>query len=223
MALPLRASGQSTETLVNLFSGLLNYLSGDSKKLKSIMTAIPPPQGLNEDDYDAIEAAVTETVRGRWFLAEFARRNRMVEMRQLLDAMGRLEAVAAPNQLPQGSDPSIRLMIQRIKEIAARLGSIAADMRESGVSERFAEAIELEGRAVAGMMRAGTPRASGQIGEATQVTTAIAPTERLASPEAPQLRAQPWNGSSAPPKDARLALLSELDGRPLGEKLRLFT
>ncbi|QLP97603.1 MAG: hypothetical protein HZY79_09655 [Rhodoblastus sp.] len=37
---------------------------------------IPPPAGLTPDDYDRIEEAVMETARGRWFLAEFARRVR---------------------------------------------------------------------------------------------------------------------------------------------------
>ena len=52
------------------------------------MAPLPPPQGMSEHDYETIEAAVTETVRGRWFLGEFARRNRTAELRQLLDATG---------------------------------------------------------------------------------------------------------------------------------------
>ena len=38
----------------------------------------PQDGELSEDDYAAIEAAVMETARGRWFLAEFARRLRLV-------------------------------------------------------------------------------------------------------------------------------------------------
>ena len=44
-----------------------------------------------ERDFEAIEAAVMETPRGRWFLAEFAKRNRVAETRVLLDAVARLE------------------------------------------------------------------------------------------------------------------------------------
>ena len=36
----------------------------------------PAPMPLTDADYEAIEAAVVETNRGRWFLAEYARRNR---------------------------------------------------------------------------------------------------------------------------------------------------
>ncbi len=49
----------------------------------------PSPTSLS--DYDAIERAVTETERGRWFLNEFSRRNRVAETRTLLDAIARLE------------------------------------------------------------------------------------------------------------------------------------
>ena len=41
----------------------------------------PAPVAVSEADYDLIEAAVMETGRGRWFLAEHARRNRHAEVR----------------------------------------------------------------------------------------------------------------------------------------------
>jgi hypothetical protein len=51
----------------------------------------PSPPGIPEEDYDAIEAAVMETARGRWFLMEFARRNRTADTKVLLEAIQRLE------------------------------------------------------------------------------------------------------------------------------------
>ncbi|MFC4175132.1 hypothetical protein ACFOYU_24225 [Microvirga sp. GCM10011540] len=45
-------------------------------------------------DYDAIEAAVMETARGRWFLREFARRNRNADTEAVLAALGRIEKTA---------------------------------------------------------------------------------------------------------------------------------
>lgn len=53
----------------------------------------PSPTLLS--DYEAIERAVTETERGRWFLNEFSRRNRLAETRTLLDAIARLERALA--------------------------------------------------------------------------------------------------------------------------------
>ena len=47
-------------------------------------------------DYDAILAAVMETDRGRWFLAEYARRNRQADTAEVLAAIERLAAMARP-------------------------------------------------------------------------------------------------------------------------------
>jgi hypothetical protein len=43
------------------------------------------------NDYDAIERAIRETSRGRWFLHCYLERNRSAETRMLLDAIARLE------------------------------------------------------------------------------------------------------------------------------------
>jgi hypothetical protein len=51
----------------------------------------PSPPNIPEEDYEAIEAAVMETARGRWFLMEFARRNRTADTKVLLEAIARLE------------------------------------------------------------------------------------------------------------------------------------
>ncbi len=49
-----------------------------------------PPSPYREEDYEAIEAAVMETGRGRWFLSEFAKRNRHADTNMLLDAIQKL-------------------------------------------------------------------------------------------------------------------------------------
>ena len=53
------------------------------------MTRTSPPAA--SDEFEIIEAAVMETARGRWFLAEFARRTRAAETAALLQAIDRLE------------------------------------------------------------------------------------------------------------------------------------
>ena len=55
------------------------------------MANLPVPANLSEADYDAIEGAVMETARGRWFLAEYARRNRHADTTMLLKALDRIE------------------------------------------------------------------------------------------------------------------------------------
>ncbi len=57
------------------------------------------PQRSLAEDYAALEAALAATPRGRWFLAEYARRNRTAETELLLEAIAKLEtAVLKPQR-----------------------------------------------------------------------------------------------------------------------------
>src|SRR5476649_1129108 len=57
-----------------------------------------------EADYDAISEAFMETSRGRWFLSEYAKRNRNADTRMVLDAVARIEqSIAAQRQPAQDS------------------------------------------------------------------------------------------------------------------------
>ena len=49
----------------------------------------------SEEDYDAISEAFMETSRGRWFLGEYAKRNRNADTRMVLDAVARIEETLA--------------------------------------------------------------------------------------------------------------------------------
>lgn len=55
------------------------------------------PSGSAEDDFDAIEDAVMETARGRWFLDQYATRIRARETSALMAGMRRLETSIAAN------------------------------------------------------------------------------------------------------------------------------
>jgi hypothetical protein len=54
-------------------------------------------RGANPEDYELIKTAVLETARGRWFLAEHARRERADERLHLMSSIRRLERVAQEN------------------------------------------------------------------------------------------------------------------------------
>ncbi len=61
------------------------------------------PSLPSEADYDAIREAFMETSRGRWFLSEYAKRNRNADTRMVLDAVERIEqSIAAQKQSSQG-------------------------------------------------------------------------------------------------------------------------
>ena len=54
----------------------------------------------SEEDYDAISQAFMETSRGRWFLGEYAKRNRNADTRMVLDAVARVEETIAAQKQP---------------------------------------------------------------------------------------------------------------------------
>ena len=73
----------------------------------------------SEEDYDAISQAFMETSRGRWFLGEYAKRNRNADTRMVLDAVARIEESLAAQKQPApdkragrgaGRDPHARSM-----------------------------------------------------------------------------------------------------------------
>jgi hypothetical protein len=61
-------------------------------------SAAGPP---NEAEYNAVYAAVTATERGRWFLAEYANRNRCADTDLVIAAIARIEAAIHGEAAPQ--------------------------------------------------------------------------------------------------------------------------
>jgi hypothetical protein len=55
----------------------------------------------SEQDYDAISEAFMETSRGRWFLGEYAKRNRNADTRMVLDAVAKIEQALAAQKQPE--------------------------------------------------------------------------------------------------------------------------
>ncbi|MHB8270085.1 hypothetical protein [Bradyrhizobium sp.] len=87
-----------------------------------------------EADYDAISAAFMETSRGRWFLSEYAKRNRNADTRMVLDAVARIEQnlaaqkEAAPDHALAEALAAIREAVDEARAAAsAALGGAAMD------------------------------------------------------------------------------------------------
>lgn len=189
---------------------------------------IAPPEGVREDDFEAIEAAVMETVRGRWFLSEYARRARGDEIRQVLDAVARLEHVVTEKaeQRAMPADPSIRLLMQRLKEVTQHLDGLAGDMRAQGYDETLCEQIEAQARAVSGVLRLNGPAPSAT----ARLSTPPRALPRAPEAEAPAAAAPVAAPPAAPAKsdqgttqEQRYAALARLDALPMAEKLALFS
>jgi chemotaxis regulatin CheY-phosphate phosphatase CheZ len=81
---------------------------------------------IAEAEYEAIEAAVMETARGRWFLAEFARRNRTADTQVLLEAIGRLEQAVVAERSAQDLERLRFDLMEMAKAISLTKSEIAA-------------------------------------------------------------------------------------------------
>ena len=105
------------------------------------MTIAAPPSGLQPEDYEEIEAAVMETARGRWFLCEYARRQRAVETEGLRAAIARVEERL--DALGTPPCPEAVPFVERLSELAWTL-------RECGVEDYVCGKIEALAREIAG-------------------------------------------------------------------------
>jgi len=85
----------------------------------------------SEEDYAAISEAFMETSRGRWFLTEYAKRNRNADTRMVLDAVARIEE---------------SLAAQKDESLAAQREATAAAADISLNEARLAEARLAEAR-----------------------------------------------------------------------------
>ena len=109
------------------------------------MPATPAPPALSEADYDAIEDAVMETMRGRWFLAEYARRNRHADTTMLLTALDRIEAAMGTERSVQSVDQFRFDLVEMAKAIARTKAEIAAIKPDAAHHGKFGEAsVELD-------------------------------------------------------------------------------
>jgi hypothetical protein len=73
----------------------------------------------SEADYDAIQEAFMETSRGRWFLGEYAKRNRNADTKMVLDAVARIEGTLAAQKLPEPEperDPLLDQMLTSFRD-----------------------------------------------------------------------------------------------------------
>jgi hypothetical protein len=81
----------------------------------------------SEEDYDAIREAFMETARGRWFLDEYARRNRNADTSMVLDAVSRVEETLAAQRQAQPPE-------DKRPEMLAAIGSAVGEAEEAAVA-----------------------------------------------------------------------------------------
>jgi chemotaxis regulatin CheY-phosphate phosphatase CheZ len=82
-----------------------------------------------DDEFDRIELAMSESARGRWFLQEYARRNRSADTEMLLGAIHRLEGVVTSEREADHVDRmrgDIMDMAQAIARTKTEIAAISA-------------------------------------------------------------------------------------------------
>jgi chemotaxis protein CheZ len=90
----------------------------------------PPTRKLGlTQEYAALEKTLSATPVGRWFLAEYARRNRIPETQMLLDAIARLEAAVLKPQRQVAAPAIVLAELVEMSEAIARTRREIAQIR----------------------------------------------------------------------------------------------
>src|ERR1700733_3574057 len=93
-------------------------MADEAFALSPISARAPQP---SEGDYDAIQEAFMETSRGRWFLGEYAKRNRNADTKMVLDAVARIEGTLAAQKQPEPEPARDPLLDQLLASFRAAL------------------------------------------------------------------------------------------------------
>ena len=97
---------------------------------------------LSQADYEAIEAAVMETARGRWFMAEYAKRNRQADTLQLLGAIQRIERVVGLGVQETSREANLIEAAALISDLRVDLERVSGktETRSSGLASAIEQA-----------------------------------------------------------------------------------
>jgi hypothetical protein len=72
-------------------------------------------EGYRNESFESLEAAVLETQRGRWFLEEYARRQRSAETLAILDILRKLENTIVNNNISSPERPVEKIGTEQLK------------------------------------------------------------------------------------------------------------
>ena len=126
------------------------------------MTSLIKPTSFDAAAYEQIEAAVMETERGRWFLAEYAKRHRHAETLSILDAIDSLaRSMSSRPALLIGSDDlhrqildMARAILRTEKELRSMRGKDANGMQFAAASQTLDSVIGTTEQATSAILSA---------------------------------------------------------------------
>lgn len=151
-------------------------------------------------DYDAIEQAVMESERGRWFLDEYGKRLRGSETAKLLAAMRKLEQAVSHSQDLVAE--RLGRALSMIEAVDHRLSGAAGEgtlaQRHLKFFNQDEEIFEADGDAAAAPVKTPLAVVAGPSAEALEEAPESAPLDQPATMAAPDI--QPAPASEAKPK-----------------------
>jgi hypothetical protein len=109
------------------------------------------PERISPPDFEAIEAAVMETERGRWFLAELLRRRRAEDTALIMAAIDRLDARATEAHT---AEANARLVVDRVAGVLNDIASLLRDLRPVGEGSSLPNSPGRSARGVNGELEA---------------------------------------------------------------------
>ena len=132
------------------------------------MSGPQPLSAIASSQYAAIEATIGESERGRWFLAEHARRNRAGDTEMLLGAIVRLEQTVMNDRGPEGVGHLRGNLVEMADVISRTKAEIAAISAPDHEHTRLA----LASQALDAIVRSTERAASDILGSAEAVQEA---------------------------------------------------
>jgi hypothetical protein len=110
-------------------------MADEAFALSPISASAAPPSAA---DFDAIREAFMETSRGRWFLTEYAKRNRNADTAMVLDAVARIEQTVAAQQQAAASDALPKALAAIKASIAEAKAAAAASFDKRIMNDALA-------------------------------------------------------------------------------------
>ncbi|GEP02190.1 hypothetical protein [Methylobacterium oxalidis] len=123
---------------------------------------------IEPSEYDLIEATMSESARGRWFLSEYARRNRSADTDMLLGAIGRLESAVTGER---GLDGVGRLRGD-LMEMASAIARTKAEIAAISAPDQDQTHLSVASEALDAIVRATERATSDILGAAEEVQEA---------------------------------------------------
>ncbi|MCJ2129665.1 hypothetical protein [Methylobacterium sp. E-045] len=124
---------------------------------------------VDESEYDRIEAAMCESERGRWFLAEYTRRNRSADTDMLLDAIARLESAVTADRPSDREAERVGRMRGDLMDMAHAIARTKAEIAAISTVDQDHSRLGIASVALDAIVRATERATSDILGAAEEV------------------------------------------------------